>query len=57
MHPGSLIFGSGSWRIQAYFLLLLGSTLLAAWQMARLWYAIKHSPAERAATVDEQLAS
>ncbi len=57
MHPGSPIFGSGSWRIQAYFLLLLGSTLLAAWQMARLWYGITHSPAERVATIDEQLAS
>ena len=36
MHPGSPIFSSGAWRIQAYFLLLLLLTLLAAWQMARL---------------------
>ncbi|MBE9474057.1 MAG: hypothetical protein IMY85_04140 [Chloroflexi bacterium] len=37
MHPGSPIFGSGVWRIQAYFLVLLVLTLLAAWQLARLW--------------------
>lgn len=38
MHPGSPIFSSGAWRIQAYFLLLLLLTLLAAWQLARLLY-------------------
>ena len=42
MHPGSPIFGSGSWRIQAYFLLLLVLTLLAAWQLARLLYGMRN---------------
>jgi cytochrome oxidase assembly protein ShyY1 len=42
MHPGSPIFGSGAWRIQIYFLLLLVLTLLAAWQLARLWYGINN---------------
>lgn len=42
MHPGSPIFGSGAWRIQVYFLLLLVLTLLAAWQLARIWYGIKN---------------
>jgi hypothetical protein len=37
MHPGSPIFGSGSQRIQIYFLTLLVLTLLAAWQLARIW--------------------
>jgi hypothetical protein len=36
MHPGSPIFGSGSWRIQVYFAGLVVLTLLAAWQLARL---------------------
>jgi hypothetical protein len=38
MHPASPIFGSGAWRIQLYFLTLIGLTLLAGWQVARLWY-------------------
>jgi len=42
MHPGSPIFGSGAWRIQAYFLLLLVLTLLAAWQLARLLYGMRN---------------
>lgn len=37
MHPGSPIFSSGAWRIQVYFGALLILTLLAAWQLARLW--------------------
>jgi hypothetical protein len=49
MHPGSPIFGSGAWRIQAYFLSLLGLTLLAAWQLARLWFGIKQ-PSEAQST-------
>ena len=42
MHPGSPIFGSGAWRIQAYFLVLLLLTLLAAWQLARLLYGMRN---------------
>jgi hypothetical protein len=49
MHPGSPIFGSGAWRIQAYFLLLLVLTLLAAWQMARLLYGMKNTSSMQAA--------
>jgi hypothetical protein len=49
MHPGSPIFGSGAWRIQVYFLVLLVLTLLAAWQLARLWRGIE-IPAEVQAT-------
>ena len=52
MHPGSPIFGSGAWRIQAYFLLLLVLTLLAAWQLARLLYGIKNRSRVQAATVE-----
>jgi len=52
MHPGSPIFGSGAWRIQAYFLLLLVLTLLAAWQLARLLYRMKNSSRVQAATVE-----
>ena len=52
MHPGSPIFGSGAWRIQAYFLLLLVLTLLAAWQLARLLYRMKNSSRAQAATVE-----
>jgi hypothetical protein len=37
MHPASPIFGSDARRIQAYFLILLLLTLLAAWQLARWW--------------------
>ena len=42
MHPGSPIFGSGAWRIQAFFLILVVLTLLAAWQVARLLYGLKN---------------
>jgi hypothetical protein len=49
MHPGSPIFGSGAWRIQAYFLLLLVLTLLAAWQLARLLYGMKKASSVQAA--------
>jgi len=49
MHPGSPIFGSGVWRIQVYFLVLLVLTLLAAWQLARLWRGVK-TPARVQAT-------
>ena len=52
MHPGSPIFGSGAWRIQAYFLLLLVLTLLAAWQLARLLNRMKNSSRAQAATVE-----
>ena len=52
MHPGSPIFGSGAWRIQAYFLLLLVLTLLAAWQLARLLYGMKNRSRVQAATVE-----
>ncbi|MBK5109696.1 MAG: hypothetical protein JJE12_16290 [Anaerolineales bacterium] len=52
MHPGSPIFGSGAWRIQAYFLLLLVLTLLAAWQLARLLYGVKNPSRVQAATVE-----
>jgi hypothetical protein len=40
MHPGSPIFGSGAWRIQVFFIVLLGLTLLAAWQVARWWRSL-----------------
>jgi hypothetical protein len=40
MHPGSPIFGSGAWRIQVYFVVLLVLTLLAAWQVARWWRSL-----------------
>ena len=49
MHPGSPIFGSGAWRIQVYFLVLLVLTLLAAGQLARLWRGIE-TPAKVQAT-------
>jgi hypothetical protein len=39
MHPSSPIFGSGAWRIQLYFLTLIALTLLAGWQLTRLWHA------------------
>jgi hypothetical protein len=41
MHPGSPIFSSGAWRIQVYFVVLLVLTLLAAWQLARIWRGIE----------------
>jgi hypothetical protein len=40
MHPASPIFGSDAWRIQLFFLTLLALTLLAAWQLARIWHAL-----------------
>ena len=49
MHPGSPIFGSGAWRIQVYFLVLLVLTLLAAWQLAHLWWGIE-TPTKMQAT-------
>ena len=52
MHPGSPIFGSGAWRIQAYFLLLLVLTLLAAGQLARLLYGMKNSSRVQAISVE-----
>ncbi|MGB7094065.1 MAG: hypothetical protein WBD62_05390 [Anaerolineales bacterium] len=52
MHPGSPIFGSGVWRIQIYFLLLLVLTLLAAWQLARLWYGINNPSRVQATSVE-----
>ena len=52
MHPGSPIFGSGAWRIQAYFLLLLGLTLLAAGQLARLLYGMKKPSRVQATSVE-----
>ena len=38
MHPTSPIFGSDAVRIQVFFVTLLALTLLAAWQVARLWH-------------------
>ena len=52
MHPGSPIFGSGSWRIQVYFLVLVLLTLLAAWQMARLLYGLRNPSTMQAAQVE-----
>jgi hypothetical protein len=37
MHPSSPIFSSDSASIQAYFIVLTGLVLLAAWQMVRWW--------------------
>ncbi len=52
MHPGSPIFGSGAWRIQIYFIVLLGLTLLAAWQVARWWRGIDSRPKFQATPVE-----
>lgn len=52
MHPGSPIFGSGSWRIQVYFLALVLLTLLAAWQMARLLYGLRNPSTMQAAQIE-----
>jgi len=52
MHPGSPIFGSGAWRIQVYFLVLVLLTLLAAWQMARLLYFSRNPSTMQAAEVE-----
>jgi hypothetical protein len=41
MHPGSPVFSSGAWRIQIYFLVLLLLTLLAGWQLARMWRGVE----------------
>ncbi|UCH60800.1 MAG: hypothetical protein JSV61_04790 [Anaerolineales bacterium] len=40
MHPPSPILESDSWRIQLFFLGLLGLTLLAAWHTMRWFYQI-----------------
>ncbi len=40
MHPGSPVFSSGAWRIQVFFLVLLLLTVLAAWQLARMWWGV-----------------
>jgi hypothetical protein len=42
MHPGSPIFSSGSGRIQIYFITLVVLTLLAAWQLARIWRGVEN---------------
>jgi hypothetical protein len=52
MHPGSPIFGSGAWRIQIYFIVLLVLTLLAAWQVARWWRGIDSRPKFQATPVE-----
>jgi hypothetical protein len=52
MHPGSPIFGSGAWRIQVYFIVLLVLTLLAAWQVARWWRGIDSRPKFQATPVE-----
>jgi hypothetical protein len=52
MHPGSPIFNSGAWRIQIYFIVLLGLTLLAAWQVARWWRGIDSRPEFQATPVE-----
>lgn len=41
MHPGSPIFSSGSGRIQIYFITLVLLTLLAAWQLIRIWRKVE----------------
>lgn len=41
MHPESPVFGSGALRIQFYFLILMVLTLLAAWQLARMWQSVE----------------
>jgi hypothetical protein len=48
MHPGSPIFTSGSGRIQIYFLTLLVLTLLAAWQLARIWRGVENQASVQA---------
>jgi hypothetical protein len=40
MHPASPILQSDSWRIQLFFFLLLLFCLLAAWQIARIFWTI-----------------
>ena len=37
MHPPSPILTSNAWRIQLFFSGLLAATLLAGWQVTRLW--------------------
>lgn len=46
MHPPAPILNSDSWRIQAFFVGLLVMTLLAAWQIARLWHQLEKLPTE-----------
>jgi hypothetical protein len=45
MHPPSPIFSSDAWRIQLFFAGLVALTFLAAWQVAR-WFFAAH-PIER----------
>jgi hypothetical protein len=52
MHPGSPIFSSSSWRIQAYFIGLTALTLLAAWQMTRLLLKADASSSVQSLAVD-----
>lgn len=52
MHPGSPIFSSGAWRIQVYFVALLILTLLAAWQLARLWRVIESPTKAQSTTIE-----
>ena len=35
MHPASPIFSSDAWRIQVFFILLVGLVCFAEWQLAR----------------------
>jgi len=46
MHPPAPILNSDAWRIQAFFAGLLVMTLLAAWQIARLWYQLEKQPSD-----------
>lgn len=46
MHPPAPIINSDAWRIQAFFAGLLVLTLLATWQIARLWYQLEKLPSE-----------
>jgi hypothetical protein len=41
MHPPSPIFTSDAWRIQLFFAGLVGLTFLAAWQVARWFFAAR----------------
>ena len=46
MHPPAPILNSDSWRIQVFFVGLLVMTLLATWQIARLWLQLEKLPSE-----------
>lgn len=52
MHPGSPIFSSSSWRIQAYFIGLTVLAILAAWQMTRLLRKADASSSVQSLAVD-----